>query len=800
MDGKSFLSTVLSEDKLTKPQALVKSQWRDSFLIERGKMTFDRYHKVRNSMPPSTNNPWDKLHNTIPLPEGPAALFDQDVAKNPSSAVFEDIHQDNDELHGSSPSSSTILVNSRIITKRERLSVECLKPKYQGPCKMFQKRKCVRRKNTERGLWKMIRCRGNGLNNFLLMNSKDLPLYQQNGALYPTEAAQSHGDKSGNCVCDENQNLLEAEDIEVELNSIRSERQRQRAFLKKHTAIGIEIKGNYRKRKHNKQLNNMNDSKSYGDVQRMTLEHRSKRDLNSKIDYRIPPSQDNLNGENKVVNDMQEISGQSDVTAVLKEIAEEEIDEVDIIMEDISDEIKDLQHSITTSFEKQFDNSKIHYPGNTTRDTMNVVASSMTDKYPSDLIDSNRSYVPANSRPVCPFLAGTNNYNNCSHDNYTKIPSWKSSKTYINEQIRRLRAQLFELKEIRRYLKNKKPYNFLNNHDSFNLNAESYKNTENAISLDIGHGIRTETPTFGNSTAVATKKFCSCPKNRNTRRLLNGGRNRVHISKSQLKQIRQARKQRIRQARQERRAKIKMSRLRKRLRRKERKQMKRERKARKERRKKKHAPCHQDTDKLQCFSHDNGHWKTPPFWSDGPFCACTNSNTNTYWCVRTINTTHNYLYCEFVSGIITYYNINVDPYQLRNIYQTLSDDELNYMHQQLLQLKNQKGKEPEDTKTVSEPSKLLTIATEANTGAEEVSFTSSPPFYFSTNRPEWSLSSEVKNFDNTNSYNWATENRYIDPLERRYQLQNARKSERKKKEQARLQRNFIKRYGKLQKN
>lgn len=38
----------------TKELAAEKSGWRDSFLIERGKMTFDRYHKIRNAMPQVT--------------------------------------------------------------------------------------------------------------------------------------------------------------------------------------------------------------------------------------------------------------------------------------------------------------------------------------------------------------------------------------------------------------------------------------------------------------------------------------------------------------------------------------------------------------------------------------------------------------------------------------------------------------------------------------------------------------------------------------------------------------------------
>ena len=82
MDGKSILPVVLTDKKLNDEQLKVKSGWRDSFLIERGKMTTDRYQKIRNAMPLTTNNPWDKLHNIIPLPEGPATLFHEDRMNN----------------------------------------------------------------------------------------------------------------------------------------------------------------------------------------------------------------------------------------------------------------------------------------------------------------------------------------------------------------------------------------------------------------------------------------------------------------------------------------------------------------------------------------------------------------------------------------------------------------------------------------------------------------------------------------------------------------------------------------------
>ncbi|XP_065651389.1 extracellular sulfatase Sulf-2 isoform X3 [Hydra vulgaris] len=91
---------------------------------------------------------------------------------------------------------------------------------------------------------------------------------------------------------------------------------------------------------------------------------------------------------------------------------------------------------------------------------------------------------------------------------------------------------------------------------------------------------------------------------------------------------------------------------------------------------------------MNCFHMSKNHWKVPPLWTGPSFTACTNSPNSTYWCLRTINATHNFLYCEFITGFKEYFNVSEDPYQLHNIVSNVEPQKLYDLHRQLNYIRN----------------------------------------------------------------------------------------------------------------
>jgi len=198
-----------------------------------------------------------------------------------------------------------------------------------------------------------------------------------------------------------------------------------------------------------------------------------------------------------------------------------------------------------------------------------------------------------------------------SADHLAQQDSWFSSKSVIKKQIQQLRAQLNELKQIRKYLRMRRP--------AVGVPVEEVR-PRNVVE----------------ETLSRLKSRCSCPP-----------QERRRVGRSGDRRLRKLRRMMEKERRRSEESPAEPSR--------------------------KQDHCMADV-KMNCFSHDNNHWSTPPVWTEGSFCACTNSNNNTYWCVRNINTTHNYLYCEYVTGMITYSDLNQDKYQLRNLLYSLTGD------------------------------------------------------------------------------------------------------------------------------
>lgn len=93
-----------------------------------------------------------------------------------------------------------------------------------------------------------------------------------------------------------------------------------------------------------------------------------------------------------------------------------------------------------------------------------------------------------------------------------------------------------------------------------------------------------------------------------------------------------------------------------------------------------------------------------------------NANNNTYSCLRTINATHNFLYCEFVTGLVTFYNMKIDPFQQWNRVHTLEPKEREWLRESLSEMVRCKGSIQCATSPVKRRKKLDSFNTLSSIG------------------------------------------------------------------------------------
>ncbi|KAK3766323.1 hypothetical protein RRG08_044514 [Elysia crispata] len=237
----------------------------------------------------------------------------------------------------------------------------------------------------------------------------------------------------------------------------------------------------------------------------------------------------------------------------------------------------------------------------------------------------------------------------CDLDIYQKPSEWAMHKEKIDAMIREYRKALDDLRDIRRHLREQRP-----------LEDSSEETDEDGVDTDqYSHGNG-----GSRSTTDAAGGGCLCDeagrivarkKGKGAGLLIPPG-----LTKSERRDMR-------RQLRQN----------------------KKQQKSQRKRKRKK--TC--NSVNMNCFAHDNNHWKTPPYWNYGPFCFCSNANNNTYWCLRTINQTHDFVYCEFITTFMSFYDLLTDPYQLKNTVTDLNYGVLQQLHEELELMKTCKGRQ-----------------------------------------------------------------------------------------------------------
>ncbi|KAK4299697.1 hypothetical protein Pmani_028044 [Petrolisthes manimaculis] len=617
-------------------------------------------------------------------------------------------------------------------SKRERLEIICQSEEYQAPCKPGQKWECIQ----EAHRWRLHKCRW------------------RNGSSTRRDRIRW---RRRNCVC------LPAKGMGYLVKLDSAERRKQRMFLKKHVTQDLRKIG----AKFIKVFNDV-DSSEFMETNVRMPGNIHPRYLNTRRRRRSI-------GSEGVIGPMHEGYPQydnSDEDEVDAFVKDEEIRDLEVTIDSISDELESLE-SVSNSAGS----------GN-----LSLLVTTPT----GEKVEGVHAGCRVRGSAV-----------NCTNDVYHNPQAWRISKDAIDQQIRRLRHQLVVMKDIRKHLRAARP-DSMNNTEEYsdyedegitatdfqvlfqepqhsllpspatilppqNINTDMTHGTEEEVTLDnyddlmnggttdesssppddnnededgiiiigtdydVGRDSTEEKPVgevsqegeviveprnvdeVGQRVEVSRRyedrEMTGHVSHSRRWGVSERGNNKFHLfpvrtppasfqphlPTSLLDNETSARPRcwcdlnfRLEQKQAERHRK-REDRLRLRLERQRIKQERREMKERKKMRKIKNNLAQCNYTMLNCYTHDNDHWRTPPLWHDGKFCFCMNAVNNTYWCVRTINETHNFLFCEFITGLVTYYDLNIDPYQLRNVAFTLTNQRLAELHHRLESLRTCSG-------------------------------------------------------------------------------------------------------------
>ncbi|XP_073984161.1 extracellular sulfatase SULF-1 homolog isoform X1 [Rhodnius prolixus] len=723
MDGRSFLKLL---NRRHKPRTKFPNKWPDTFLIESSGRRDGPELITEGKLKESITKLEKDVNQTLNSHVAPV-----EKTFNDSNSVKKSENEGNDFEQGTTfPSPKGIesandgQLDNQLppvigISKMERLAIECQRPEYQPPCKQGQKWQCL----AEGNRWRKHKCKLRA-NVFTAPRGKKCACFTPTGFMY---------------------------------TKYENERRTNRDYMRSSFFRDVhDFKPKYVRTFRTRRSANQDLPPDIDTQSEFTLLLKPTDDGKLKFVKKNNYQASNING-NRYNNEKE------DPMEVLSTVYRDY---------DISKAID----SVIASIQNNKPRTK------RSNDALDLRVSTMMgvleDRINILQVSGNETYMKINSEGNCTL--GNKGEVSCSEAVYHDPKIWKASRDHLDEQIKKLKAHIDKLKEIRRHLKEKRPHHIPYDHsneDEEESDKENFTeinlpttteellhmvageletstesnvrnktdlqlpsvNADSSTNAEIIIVTTTELPIkISNATLEVFLSHDGQQRKKNRHRhhhtlvhsddksLFNGGstsgvnylntgveqdsyggntfRIPSHVGTNVQSRIDIADQDPViaqtpnhpekfvpdtcycerdipllkdeRELAREARRKLKEERLRK-----------RERKLR--RKAKFESECL--SEKMNCFNHDNEHWKTPPLWTEGPFCFCMNANNNTYSCLRTINATHNFLYCEFVTGLITYYNLRIDPFEQWNRINTLTKEEKSYLHDQLEHLKSCKG-------------------------------------------------------------------------------------------------------------